>query len=38
MDTSPNEGQVVGRGLSPLVHTGIDSAGASGVYRSAQAG
>ena len=38
MDTSPNERQGVGRGPLPLVHTGIDSAGASGVYRSAQVG
>ena len=35
-DTSPNEKQGVGRGLLPLVHTGIDSAGASsGVQKCA---
>ena len=37
-DTSPNEKQGVGRGLLPLVHTGIDSAGASGLYRGARVG
>ena len=36
MDTSPNKRQGVGRGPSPLVHTGIDSAGASsGVQKCA---
>ena len=38
MDTSPNEIEGVDRGPPLLVHTGIDSAGASGLYRGARVG